>query len=228
MDNLHDENFWPSYLDLMISLFFVVLLLLAASFIAFKPKADKYEVTKNELNRLEYVKTVISSLMDTSLFSYEETYKRFKIKQKIQFESNEYEIKPNKVKDFDEVESNITQVGNRLKFIVDSLQSLKKIDDSKKDISYVIIITGMASKIGKSEEHNYSLSYQRANALNKFWKEHNIDLESEEYHNIIDFQMAGVGWYGLGRIKSNGDQIIEEQNQCFFIQIIPKIGGYLD
>lgn len=38
------------------------------------------------------------------------------------------------------------------------------------------------------------------------------------YEGLIDLQIAGNGWGGVGR------QQIEENNQRFLIQIFPKIG----
>ncbi len=80
------------------------------------------------------------------------------------------------------------------------------------------MIAGYASKYGQ-EEHNYLLSYKRALSLWKHWRINGVDFEGKEYSDLIDLQISGNGWGGVGRVQDN-----EYNNQRFLIQIFPKIG----
>ena len=51
-----------------------------------------------------------------------------------------------------------------------------------------------------------------------FWKNNGIDFEDSKYSELVDLQIAGNGWGGIGRT------IVEADNQRFLIQIFPKIG----
>ncbi len=49
-------------------------------------------------------------------------------------------------------------------------------------------------------------------------EDEDVDFEAIEYNNLIDLQISGNGWGGVGRLEDDQD------NQRFLIQIFPKIG----
>ena len=51
-----------------------------------------------------------------------------------------------------------------------------------------------------------------------YWLSKGINFEDNEYKGLIDLQISGNGWGGVGR------EPIEDNNQRFLIQIFPKIG----
>ena len=88
------------------------------------------------------------------------------------------------------------------------------------NVSYILVFAGSASKTGV-EDHNYELSYKRAWELWKYWKNDKlINFEDSKYNGLIDLQISGNGWGGIGRLPEEQ----EENNQRFLIQIFPKIG----
>lgn len=98
-----------------------------------------------------------------------------------------------------------------------------------KDISYLMVISGSASRLkGDDEDQSSILSYNRALFLYKYWKENlGIDFDSPQYHEIIELQISGVGFGGIGRFNTpyNVNNVSEEKkNQRFVISIAPKIG----
>ncbi len=226
--NNNDQNFWPSYVDIMTSLFFVVLVLFVISYRLYTKEAEERQ---NEIERLkvsaaesEKIKEIHSTLeallQDTTFFIYEEDYKRYRLAQEVQFKIEEFEIENEKVFNYAETKNQLIQTGIRLRNILDAL--LKKKNDTQADstyqnLSYTMVISGRASQDGPTDE-NYILSYNRAYHLYKFWQNEVADFDSDKYRDIVDLQISGVGEGGVGRFLN------DEKNRSFFIQIIPKIG----
>jgi len=74
---------------------------------------------------------------------------------------------------------------------------------------------------------DYELSYKRAYNLWEYWKNIGIDFEADKYKGLIDLQISGNGWGGVGRYERDPEKFMknESKNQRFIIQIIPKIGN---
>jgi len=100
-------------------------------------------------------------------------------------------------------------------------------DLTMKDISYLMVISGSASRFG-DENENFLLSYRRSLSLYKYWCQNlGVDFDSQKYHDIIELQMAGIGTGGVGRFNipfNPNNRIEEEKNQRFIIYIAPKLG----
>jgi len=154
---------------------------------------------------------------DKTLFIYEEQYKRFKMSFDVKFKNGKYLINEDELELFYQTENKIRQAGMKLKTLINELKRNKESNLKLKDVSYVLVIAGYASKTGV-EKDNYELSYKRALGLRDYWRSNGIDFESVEFKDLVDLQIAGNGWGGLGRSE------IEVENQRFIIQIFPKIG----
>lgn len=226
MRNIGDNRFWPSYVDLMTSLFFVMLVLFIVSYKLYtnklteiQQKTDEIRIKASEAEKLEEIRKTISQLMnDSTLFIYESEFKRYRLALDIQFRPGRFSISHLDIDNYDDTFHKVIEIGERLKKVLDEL-IVKKSEESFKNISYLLVISGRASKDNYSR--NYELSYNRALALYKFWKDnHILDIDSNQYQQIIDFQISGVGVGGLGRFKDDE----EYRNRGFFIQILPKIG----
>lgn len=198
----NDRNFfWPSYADLMTSLFFVMLVLYVLTFLKLK---YEQRATQIQLNKIKEIQNSVKELPE-EYFSYQEAFKRFAIKEQIQFGLGESKIPDNK-------KQVLTSIGKSIENLIRNLKS-KYPDD---DIRYLLIIEGMASKDNYTQ--NYQLSYLRALELYRLWQERNIKFDEK----ICEVQIAGSGTGGVGRFI--GGQEAEARNQRFLIQIIPKIG----
>lgn len=212
-----NDSFWPSYTDLMTSLFFIMLVLYVLTYVRLN------STIKLQKEKIEIIETVEENLKplqkDKTLFIYEEQYKRFNLAFQVKFNVGKSEITENDLIDYQQTRFNIIQAGNKLKTIINNLNKLKKTNDKLKNVSYILVLAGYASKIG-DEIENYKLSYQRALNLKNFWKQSGIDFEDPEYKELIDLQIAGNGTGGVGRKTDN-----ESDNQRFLIQIFPKIGN---
>lgn len=222
-----DNIFWVGYSDLMTSLFFVMLVLFGITYLGLNKNNRKLknivEIQKKQLAIVNAVDNALKPLKeDSTLFKYEALYKRFTLSFEVEFVKGKYRLSRGGLKKFDSTIDKITGAGLKIKSIIDNLINEKEIDTtgSLKDVTYLLVIAGYASHTGQSIRHNYLLSYQRAYSLWRFWKANHIDFESPKYKGLIDLQIAGDGWGGIGRIMPDNS----EKNQRFIIMLTPKIG----
>lgn len=215
MKSKQENSFWPSYTDLMTSLFFIMLVLYVLTYVRL---SSTIKLQKEKLAIIETVEENLKPLKkDKSLFVYDEKYKRFKLSFDVKFLENKSGINRNDLVDYAATVNKINNAGLKLKGIIDNLYSTKISNPKLKNVSYILVIAGYASKKG-DEYHNYKLSYERALALRNQWRLKGINFESIKYREIVDLQISGNGEGGVGR------EIPDANNQRFLIQIFPKIG----
>jgi len=237
MDAKDKDFFWPSYVDLMTALFAVVLVLFILTYYNLSKKKTELEniihIQEQEAAILNKVKANLKLFeSEPEIFYFDTTYNRVQLAFQIKFRKGlqYYHIDKNDIDgNFDSTKLKLDTLGMKLKSIVDSFKLQKETDRTMKDISYLLVISGSASKFQDDDPtQNYILSYQRALALHSYWKDKlNIDFDSPEYHGIIELQISGVGFGGVGRFNFpyNSSKIEEEEkNQRFIIDIAPKIG----
>lgn len=202
------DFFWPSYVDLLTSLFIIMLVLFVLSY---KLLSDSKKATEDELKKINEIQR-ISENLPKKFFEYQVEYKRWTLIQPTQFATGSDVIPANDV-------SYLKEVGDSLVQMLNNLQ--KKYGDSLK---YLIIIEGMSSKIGYEPDPN-NLSYRRAKALVNFWKGNNIIFNPQVCEVII----SGSGIEGIGRYKYDPPSFEQERkNQRILIQIVPKISKFKD
>lgn len=230
MKEKRNDFFWPSYVDLMTTLFSVALVLFILTFLKFK---HELAIQKKEAQLLNKVKSNLK-LFDNQpdIFYYNRNFNRIQLAFDIKFKSGYqfYHISPTDIDgDFLITQSKLNLLGNRIKSIIDTFREQKINDSTMKDISYLMVISGSASRLHGDDEYKSSvLSYNRALFLYKYLKDSlGIDFDSDIYHNIIELQISGMGFGGVGRknYPYNPANIHEEvKNQRFIISIAPKIG----
>lgn len=224
------DFFWPSYVDLMTSLFAVVLVLFVITYVNLRGKIIAQQQQLDLIRRVESNLKLFES--DSTVFKYDKTFKRIQLAFDIKFRSGYqfYHISPSDIDgDFKETTMQLDKLGSRIKSIIDLYQKQKENDPAMKDISYLMVISGSASRLSRDDEYKSSiLSYNRALFLYRYLKESlNIDFDSDKYHNIIELQISGMGFGGVGRFNYpyNMANFKEEmKNQRFIISIAPKIG----
>jgi len=217
------DFFWPSFTDLMTSLFFIMLVLYVLTYIQLNHRNKVLE------QQLKIIKTVEANLKplkeDKALFNYEEKYNRFKLAFDVKFNADKFSIlNNNDLVNPELTRQKIADAGRKLKSVIDKLKSAKEKDPQLNKVSYIVVIAGYASRDKNPARltHNYELSYFRALSLWAYWKDTmGIDFESPDYKDLIDLQISGNGWGGVGRLTGN---TVESDNQRFLIQIFPKIG----
>ncbi len=225
--------FWPSFADLMTSLFFIMLVLYVLTFLMLKKKEKELVNTVADLkHKLEVYDEVESNLkplkQDTLLFKYEEKYKRFILAFESNFEPSKFRIEKGELQNYDITSKKIQSVGIQLQKTIDNLAKNKLQNPAMSNVSYLVIISGYASHLlNGTELSDYELSYKRAYNLWEYWKNIGIDFEADKYKGLIDLQISGNGWGGVGRYERDPEKFMknESKNQRFIIQIIPKIGN---
>ncbi|WP_428656031.1 hypothetical protein [Runella sp.] len=237
MEEKSKDFFWTSYVDLMTALFAVVLVLFVLSYYNLNKKKQELEnlvrIKEQEAAILNKVKANFKLFeSEPNIFYFDTKYNRIQLSFEIKFRKGlaYYTLTSNDIEgDFKGTKKKLDELGSKLKSIINEFQSQKKHDTLMKDISYLMVISGSASKFPTdSPNENYILSYKRALSLHEYWKKNlGLDFDAPKYHDIIELQISGVGFGGVGRFNSpyNSTKISEEEkNQRFIIHIAPKIG----
>lgn len=217
MSKNKESFFWVSYSDMMTSLFFIMLLLFLLSTGGMYLQKRRAEAEKNatekEMEKIEEIKEAANQLPE-HYFEMDEN-KRWSLKTEYapHFIAGDFHINPKDT-------ARLLNVGQSLMNVVEQLNE-KKADPkyNKMDITYLLVIEGMASKDNYYD--NDRLSYTRALMLYYLWKRNGIDFEDSQ----CEVQISGSGIRGKGRYNSDGNHPEDEHlNQRILIQIVPKIG----
>lgn len=230
MSDQNEDFFWPSFTDLMTSLFFIVLVLyiLTVAMLKNSQLIMRQQVIAQE-EQLRIIRTVEDNLeplqKDTSTFVYDKKHKRYQLAFDVRFAVNKKNINQSSIVSYTPTIVEINKLGHKLEKLVNGLLAQKRQDSSLASISYLLVVSGYASNLPNDDVYkNYILSYERALALHLYWKTQlGIDFDAPKYHDIIEFHIAGNGIGGVGRIEGKTWKE-EEANQRFLINIMPKIG----
>jgi len=219
--------FWISYSDLMTSLFFIMLLLFVLA--SGGMYLDK-EATEEQLKKIEEIQEAVKQL-PTDYFYEDSINHRWTLKKEFSPAFNQRDDNIYLLNDT----SKLIQVGNSLIKVIDKLNKLKATSKYKDmNISYLVVIEGMASKDSYAE--NDELSYRRALSLYYLWQNNGISFEDSQ----CEVQISGSGVRGIRPYNTDYYEAIkkgdpnadkkfnfgeEKKNQCIIIQIIPKISN---
>ena len=250
MDGKNNGSFWPSYVDVMTTLFAITLILFVVSFARFKIKEtelkENNEILQTLVDEYENIITVystVSKIDSTEYFGYNEQYLKHLFTVDVEYQTKEFHIDRLKLDQTDVVAANkvrqdIIDAGNLVK---STIQSLEQSDSVANNIKFLVVIEGQSSRIKFNEGpwmNNYTLSYLRAQYLNEFWKENGINIYAIPRCELI---ISGSGEQGVPRNIPNDAQLhqqypnqqdyqrkwneIEMSNQRFLIHIVPVIGN---
>lgn len=250
MDGKNNGSFWPSYVDIMTTLFAITLVLFVVSFARFKIKESELrennEILQTLVDEYENIITVystVSKIDSTNYFGYNEQFLKHLFTVDVEYQTKEFHIDKLKLDLIDvnaanKVRSDIITAGNLVKSTIQSIETSDSVDSN---IKFLVVIEGQSSKIGFDEgpwKNNYTLSYLRAQYLNEFWKAHGIDIDAIPRCELI---ISGSGEQGVPRNIPNESELresfsnpsdyqkawneIEMSNQRFLIHIVPVIGN---
>ena len=217
----NSDSFWPSYVDIVSTLFAIMVVLFAVSYSRFRIKeaelrkiVDKYEEIKQIYRTVENI--------DSNYFEFNPDYVKHIFKIQVTYQTGEFHLdrlmadKTNKA-EADSLRQRIVDAGVEIERTVRFLQER---DDKKQDIKYLVVIEGQASADGYYNNpymNNDVLSYMRALELHRFWKRHGIDFSNMSKCELV---ISGSGEGGVPREVDN-----ELLNQRFLIHIVPVIGN---
>lgn len=225
----------------MTTLFAIMVVLFAVSYSQFKVTEAELKKIANKYEEIQSIYKVVENI-DSTYFEFNPQYVKhiFRIQvtyQRGKFSLYELEDDIANADLAEQLRSNIISAGEEIKKTIVSLQ---KSESKKQDIKYLVVIEGQASADGYYTNDYYNndvLSYQRALALHRFWKEKaNIDFSKMDKCELV---ISGSGEGGVPRyseedyMKSSeyvvGDVVeksdYEKFNQRFLIHIVPVIGN---
>ena len=215
-----DSHFWPSYSDLMTSLFFIMLVMFVLTIVSLRNSLMEAErlrkISDEQLKSIQQIQESVNQL-PTEYFEEDFTNKRWVLKDSF---SPKFNIADCNICHLNDT-TKLVRVGNGLMGVIDKLNRMKNNPKYKDmDITYLLVIEGMASKDNYYD--NDALSYRRALSLYYLWRRNGISFEDSQ----CEVQVSGSGVRGKGRFNSDGlDPQSEVRNQRIMIQILPKIGN---
>ena len=200
-----ESFFWTSYSDLMMSLFFVMLVLFVLTVVLLNKKMIEIkritDATQEQIDKIQEIEQATKDI-DPTYFEYNDTYKKHILRVNVNF--------PTGLANINSIDT-VTQ--QKLIEAGKAIQSLIEQKTKEYGIQYLLVIEGQASKDSWGEENNYKLSYERALSLREFWQENRLDFGSN-----CEVLISGTG---TGGVMREHDEI---KNQRFLIHIIPKPG----
>lgn len=218
MAKTKESFFWTSYSDMMTSLFFIMLLLFLLStggmYLQKKHAEEERAATQKELDKINEIKQAANELPKAYFEPDQE--KRWSLKQEY---APKFSIGDSNIRALNDT-TELIHVGRSLMQVVETLNEKKNDPEySKMDITYLVVIEGMASNDNYWD--NDRLSYSRALSLYNLWKINGIDFENSQ----CEVHISGSGVRGRGRYNKDGNSPQDEyKNQRILIQIVPKIG----
>lgn len=248
----NNGSFWPSYVDIMTTLFAIMLVLFVVSYSRFKNKEKQLKSLVDEYENIITVYSTVGSIDSTAYFSYNKEYLKHLFTIDVEYQLKEYRIDKLKLdtidkKAADNKRDSIVEAGKLIKETILKLEgssgmgSTLHSDSISNNIKFLVVIEGQSSKIKFDKDdwqNNYTLSYLRARFLHEFWKQNNIDLASIPRCELI---ISGSGEGGVPRVipdvvalKSKASDTNdynklwneeEGKNQRFLIHIVPVIGN---
>lgn len=215
-----DSHFWPSYSDLMTSLFFIMLVMFVLTIVSLRNSLMEAErlrkISDEQLKSIQQIQESVNQL-PTEYFEEDFINKRWVLKDSF---SPKFNIADCNISHLNDT-TKLVRVGNSLMGVIDKLNRMKNNPKYKDmDITYLLVIEGMASKDNYYD--NDALSYRRALSLYYLWRRNGISFEDSQ----CEVQVSGSGVRGKGRFNTDGlDPQSEVRNQRIMIQIVPKIGN---
>lgn len=228
MDKNRNNAFWPSYVDIMTTLFAIMLILFAVSYGKFRREKGELELKEKRLLEYKDKYREITSIyeavenIDSTYFTFNEEYVKHIFNIQVTYQTGAfdlYRLQADVVGDkaqADDLRRKILAAGEE---IHKTIVALQQNDSIKQDIKYLVVIEGQASKDGFNDDdyhNNYVLSYQRALGLHRFWQRNGIDFSNMKKCELV---ISGSGEKGVPRERGN-----EFRNQRFLIHIVPVIG----
>ncbi len=241
MKQRNKDSFWPSYVDIMTTLFAIMVVLFAVSYSRFRIKEAELKKIVSKYEEIQSIYEAVENI-DSTYFEFNPQYVKhiFRIQvtyQKGKFSLYELEEDRGNTTQADLIRSKIIDAGNEIRKTIISLQQS---ESKKQDIKYLVVVEGQASADGFYRDeyrNNDVLSYQRALALHRFWKENaGIDFSSMDKCELV---ISGSGEGGFPRFTAEDykktpeyiegtvidKETYEKFNQRFLIHIVPVIGN---
>lgn len=225
-----NTTFWPSYVDIMTTMFAIMLVLFAVSYSRFKIKEKELEEFKDKYEEIMSIYQAVDNI-DPEYFEFNKDYLKHIFKIQVNYQKGKFAL-DNLIQDdpksseynVDEANAIRQRIKDAGEEIKETIIKLQQNDSISSDIKYLVVIEGQASADGYHNDdyfNNDVLSYLRALKLHEFWKNQaGIDFTKMGKCELV---IAGSGEGGVPRatfVTQNDDS----RNQRFLIHIVPVIG----
>lgn len=215
------SSFWPSYVDIMTTLFAIMLVLFCVTFTHFKLAQNRLNAYVKDYKELLSIYKIVENI-DTTYFEFKRQYVKHIFKINVTYQTGQFKLDKlmadkSNPQEAQRLREEIFKAGEVIRQTIENLQ---RKEDLKQDIKYLVVIEGQASKDGyyiDEYKNNNVLSYQRAWELTEFWKSRGIDFTQMDKCELL---ISGSGEKGVPRELEN-----ERYNQRFLIHIVPVIGN---
>ncbi len=230
MTNKRNSSFWPSYVDIMTTLFAIMLVLFVVTYSRFKITEQKNaalyaeaKIKEKLFDEIQMVNATIAEIDATAYFGYDERYLKHLFTIAVEYQVKQYDVENGLKLDLTNpteaarIRARIIEAGQIIK---QTIEKLKDKDYQNNNIKFLVVIEGQSSKLRFETDdwqNNYTLSYLRAQFLNRFWIDHGIDIAAIPRCELI---ISGSGEGGVPRDDN------DVRNQRFLIHIVPVIGNY--
>lgn len=247
MRNKNRDSFWPSYVDVMTTLFAIMVVLFGVSYSRFRVKEAELKKIVNKYEEIQSIYKVVENI-DSTYFEFNPAYVKHIFKIQVTYQKGKFKLDQLQDDIANKTAANLQreQIIAAGKEIEKTIHKLQDSTFTKQDIKYLVVIEGQASADGYFNDdyfNNDVLSYQRALALHRFWKaEAGIDFSNMKKCELV---ISGSGEGGVPRyskedyVKSEEYQSrlrrnpnihistedFEKYNQRFLIHIVPVIGN---
>lgn len=208
------SSFWPSYVDIMTTLFSIMLVLFAVTYVQFKHKEGQLKLLLNEYQDIINVYSRVDSIDSSPYFAYDSIYLKHALTIDITYQEREYDIKSKLLQDSinpvqaDRVRRRIAAAGDTVQKVINDLERelrRPKGKESGKNIKFLVVIEGQSSRIPfyvNEWKNNETLSFLRAEYLKKFWTEDCGLFRTTSANDIdskVEIIVAGSGEGGVPR-----------------------------
>ena len=222
MKSKNRDSFWPSYVDVMTTLFAIMVVLFAVSYSRFRVKEAELKKIVNKYEEIKSIYKVVENI-DSTYFEFNSKYVKHIFKIQVTYQTGKFKLNQleddlhNKAR----AEATREQIKKAGAEIEKTIKSLQDTTFTKQDIKYLVVIEGQASADGYHNDdylNNDVLSYQRALELHRFWK----DEAGIDFSNMPKCELV-ISGSGEGGVPRNTED--ERFNQRFLIHIVPVIGN---
>ena len=217
----NNNLFWVSFSDIMLGLFFVMLVLFVVSSALFMAERGTVNILREQQEEIERIDNALRAF-DEEFFEFDEVNKRYRLRTDVIFEEHDDKMVLDDQTALQLIDSG-RSLYNQIEGLLDSL-----------DTHLILLIEGNTERrcadwnnyIGCNFILNpaggYRLSYRRALALYNYWSENGFDFKAlaNRKENRLEVIIAGSGYFGLSRYPDNSPDSFK--NRRFTIQVTSK------
>jgi hypothetical protein len=149
MKQRNKDSFWPTYVDIMTTLFAIMVVLFAVSYSRFRIKEEELKKIVNKYEEIRSIYRVVENI-DSTFFEFNPQYVKHIFRIRVTYQTGEFSLHKleedrTDIHAAENLRQKIIEAG---KEIQNTIVSLQNNDSIKQDIKYLVVIEGQASADG--------------------------------------------------------------------------------